>query len=251
MMAMIKKLLIPALFVLILSATLVGSALAQTTVPQPGVQVGNEVKYKLTFYWNSTTPGATPPSSWVDQNNTDYYQATVTSVMETLVELQTDWHFKNGTDITNTEQVDVSTGNGGSILVYASNLTAGSSLYPLASYPWIISETTTHAYSSGATRLTNHITENRTDLGTDYVYSYVSLYFDQKTGFLVDAYLEDVYTATPDQVFARQITIQESNAWTVPEFPSLITVTLLMAATFTAVVVYKTKYATTKQATLA
>jgi hypothetical protein len=60
--------------------------------------------------------------------------------------------------------------------------------------------------------------------------------------------MEDVYTATPDQVFARQITLQDSNVWTVPEFPSFIAVTLLMAVTFIAVVVYKTKYGSAKRA---
>jgi hypothetical protein len=191
------------------------SAQTQATV---GVSQGNIFKYDTKGYWTSTNASATVPASWAELNQTEWYQATISSVTGTTVSIKTVQHFFNGTEIPQDQLIDVGIGVGGSLLVYASNLQFGDKLYPSSSLPWTINETVQRTYGSGE-RATNHIEVRMNNL-EDYVYRYTSLYFDRSTGILVDAYFEDVLTQTPDQTFSRTIKITESNVWTVPGTPS-------------------------------
>jgi hypothetical protein len=210
-----------------------------------GVSSGNDFKYTVTVFWNSTNPNATCPSYLIEENKTEWYQATIQSVTDSVVEIQTTWRFQNGTEIKGNEVIDVATGNGGSMLVYAPNLNASDYLYPSGNSQWKVNETVNRTYMTD-TRETNHITETRTDLGSDYVYGYVSIFFDKKTGILVEAYLKYVYSQTPDQTFSRLVTIQESNVWAIPEFPSFLILPLFMIATLVAVIVYRKKHTNVK-----
>src|SRR3990170_5526695 len=123
-----KRTALAALSVLILCFAIAQQVQAQEY--QAGVSEGNTFKYDMTFYWSSTNPTATAPASWANANATEYYQATIQLVTGTTVTIDTVWRFLNGTEITNTERVDVVIGTGGSILVYAANLGAGVQLYP-------------------------------------------------------------------------------------------------------------------------
>ncbi len=210
-----KKTALAALSVLVLCFAIAQQVQAQdTTEYQVGVSEGNTFKYDLAFYWSSTNLTATAPASWANANATEYYQATIQLITGTTVTIDTVWHFLNGTEVTNTEIIDVVIGAGRSILVYAANLAAGVQLYPRSSYVTDrINETVARSYSQGS-RETNHIEVNRTDIENE-VYSYFNLYFDKQTGIMVEAYTEDVYTSMPDQTFARSEKIKESSLWTV------------------------------------
>ena len=210
-----KKTALAALFVLILCFAIAQQVQAQDiTDYQPGVSEGNIFKYDMVFYWSSTNPTATTPTSWVNANATEYYHATIKLVTGTTVTIDTLWRFLNGTETTNTELTDVAIGAGGSILVYATNLAAGMQLYPSStSITDRIDETITRSYPQGA-RETNHIEENKTNV-ENQVYSYINLYFDKQTGVMVEVYTEDVYTSMPDQKFSRTAKIKESSLWTV------------------------------------
>ncbi|MFB3889994.1 MAG: hypothetical protein ACE14S_10925 [Candidatus Bathyarchaeia archaeon] len=215
-----------------------GSALAQVPVAA-GVTAGDMFTYDLTFGWESTIPGQAPPAYLVEQNQTDYYQVRISNVMTTTVELITIWRFKNGTEVAGAEQVELSTGMGNSILVYAANLSAGGKLYPNSDLPWVINETVPRLYQKEF-REANHIVVNNTGVEGE-VYSYISLFFDRQTGVVVESTVIDVYTANPSQTFTRHVVIKDSTAWAIPEFPSALAVTVLVAALTAAVVVWKRK----------
>ena len=214
---MTKKHSLSAFLLLLLCSVIVGQASAQGQVTV-GVSQGNTFKYDVKYYWDSTNSSATVPADWIHANTTEWYQATISSVTGTTVSIKTVQHFLDGNETLKDDLVDVSIGVGGSVLVYATNLKAGDSLYPSTFLPWIINETISRSYSSGV-RETNHIQVRMTDL-EDYVYRSTSLYFDRQTGVLVDAYFEDVLAATPDQTFSRTVKITESNVWTVSGTPT-------------------------------
>ena len=214
---MSRKLVILKLLAITLCLTLSGQAAAQTV--GVGVSSGNVFKYNVKYFWSSTNASATPPASWVEANSTEYFQATIKEVISTTITLQTVQHFPNGTDNSKDELVDVATSLGGSLLVYASNLVAGSYLYPSSTnLPLIINATVSRPYGSGY-RDTNWIQVRMTN-AEDFVYRFTSIYFDKATGVLVDAYFEDSPSNLPNQNFSRTIKITESSLWTVPGTPS-------------------------------
>ena len=210
-----KKTALAALSVLVLCFAIAQQVQAQdTTEYQVGVSEGNTFKYDMVFYWSSTNPNATVPASWANANATEYYQATIQSIMGTTVTIDTVWRLLDGTEINDTELSEVVTGMGGSILVYTANLAAGVLLYPRSTYITDrINETIARSYSQG-TRETNHLEANKTDAENE-VYSYVDLYFDKQTGIMVEVYTEDVYTSMPEQTFSRNAKLKESSLWTV------------------------------------
>ncbi len=208
-----RKLILSKFCMIVLCLTFVGVALGQTTV-QVGVSQGDVFKYNVKYFWSSTTANSQPPSYLVEDNSSDYYQATIKEIIGTTVNIGTALHFPNGTETDLDELIDVSHGGGGSPLLYAANLTAGNLIYPTATYiQWVVNETVSLTYGSGA-RETNHF-EVRTT-GSGYVYSYRSIYFDKATGVLVDGYFEDVTTDHPDQTFSERIILTTSSLWTVP-----------------------------------
>jgi len=239
-----KKLVIVSILLLLLGTGLFGTVVAQTGTASLGVSSGDTFKYDFTVFWTSNQPGEIPPPSLIGQNQTDYYQVTIQLAAGTTAALQTSWRFLNGTVVNQTEITDVSGLNENltsSIFLYAANLTAGGKLYPLAQdLPWVINDTTFREYG-GNFRAINHIEANRTDLEGE-VYSYLSLYFDQQTGMLVESTSIDIYSSAPTQVVTRHFALKESSVWVVPEFPSFIAVPLLMIAVGAGVLLFKKKY---------
>ena len=208
----IKKSL-SAIIVFTLCFAIIGQVVAQTTpTVNVGVSEGKTFKYQVAFFWESTDPTDTLPANLVDANATEWFQATISMVTGTTVTISTVQHYRNGSEISGDQLTDVSTGNGNSVLLYASGLNAGSYLFPLSSLPWVINSTEPREYA-GATRETNYIENKMTDL-EDYVYRYTSLHFDKQTGILVEAYFEDVLAETPTETLARTVKLLETNAWT-------------------------------------
>jgi len=212
-----RKIILLRLLTVALCLAFVGQALAQTI--KVGVSPGDVFNYKVTYFWDSTDPTATPPASFVEANSTEYYRATIDEVKYTTVTLKTVQHFLNGTDINKDELINVGNSLGGCLLVYAADLPAGGYLYPAATdLPLMIDGTVSRPYGSGY-RDTNWIEVTMTDV-EGYVTRYTKLYFDKSTGVLVDARFDDVSTDLPDQTFSRTIVITESSLWTVAGTPS-------------------------------
>jgi hypothetical protein len=151
------------------------------------------------------------------------------------------WTYKNGTQQNSSLTVEVNSGITGSLLLYAANLSAGGLLFPGATdLPYVINSTVFRGYS-GSFRETNHIEVNKTGAEGE-VYSYLNLYFDKQTGLLVDYYLTTVCTIAPNQTITQHIMIKDTNAWTIPEFPSTLILPLIMAASALALLLCKKKH---------
>jgi hypothetical protein len=231
-----KKNAISVFLLVTLFLSAVGNASAQTSLV--GVSQGNTFKYNLTFYWNSTNSDVDVPWSLVEQNQTDYFQLTVQTATGTTVQFVTIWRFLNGTEVNGTELAEVGSGSTGSIYAYAANLNASGLLFPAStSLSYRINDTTIRSYSSGF-RETNHIAVNSTDI-EGKVYSYMSLYFDKQTGILVEYTLTEVDSTTPTQTITTHFVLRESNAWVVPEFPTLLLLPLLIVASTLTLVLFK------------
>lgn len=233
-----KKTVAALFLIFLISFTFAGTALAQTEQVLVGVSPGNVFRYDISYYWSSINPSDVVPAFLVAQNQTDYFQITVETITSTTVVIQTVWQFLNGTAVNSTDVAEVSSGATGSIYVYAANLTAGGFLFPSATdLPWRINSTEFRSYPRGF-RETNHIAVNNTDI-EGIVYSYMDLYFDKQTGIVVEFTLTSVTTATPNQKVVQHFVLKESNAWVVPEFPSLLLIPILMAATALSIVLLK------------
>jgi len=205
-------------FVSILCAICLCLAVAVDVTAQDSVQVGvspgDVFKYDVAFFWSSTASNSTIPEYWVQANTTDYIQATITEVSGTTVSIQTIQRFLNGTEISGDEVTDVSHGEGGSLFVYAANLTAGDPLYPaVEDFPYLIDSTVSRQYGSGP-RDTNYIQEKLTEI-EGCLYRDTTMYFDKASGVLVEAYFEEVPSGQPTQKLSRTIVITSSSLWTV------------------------------------
>jgi hypothetical protein len=76
----------------------------------PSLNVGDTFTYKLSGSTILGSADAVTPKEFLQYNNTEYYQVNVTAIQGTQVSLETIWQFKNGTQVTNPQVIDLSTG---------------------------------------------------------------------------------------------------------------------------------------------
>ncbi|NLE03455.1 MAG: hypothetical protein GX638_01450, partial [Crenarchaeota archaeon] len=208
------------LSLILISALMVSSVFAQTTV-EVGVSEDDFFKYDIKFLWNSTSPLDSVPAYLVEKNQTDSYQITIDAAVGTSLRLLTVWSYANGTQFGGVEIEEIGSANAtGFIYIYAADLTSGNYLFPLEpDLPFIINSTGFKYYGNDVYRATNNIQVNRTDL-SGKLYSYMDLYFDQSSGVLVEATLKEVYTNQPNQLYTTKVTLKESSLWEIPTTPT-------------------------------
>jgi hypothetical protein len=119
-----------------------------------GVKAGDWVKYgQITVTW---TGNGTEPSYVTETKKVDWVRIDVLSVVGTIASLNQTVHFNNGTQIFQSFDTDVQSGNSaGTSNLIASNLTAGDPLSPQTPGT-IINQTVTGLYA-GANRNVNII----------------------------------------------------------------------------------------------
>jgi hypothetical protein len=229
-----------AFFLMLLVFSIVGNVFAQTQAV-PGVSVGDKFIYANTYSWNSTNAADVVPAYLVAQNQSTL-QVTVQQVTGSTAILEKVWTYKNGTQQTDTETDEVNGGITGTVLLYAANLSAGGLLFPgSTSLTYAINDSSFRTYS-GSFRETNHIQVNNTG-DENLAYSFINLFFDKQTGVLVEYFLTDVSTASPNQMVTQHLVITESTLWTIPEFPPTIILPLiLIASTLTLLVINKKRH---------
>jgi hypothetical protein len=233
-----RKLPIALSILILLYLSAVATASAQTRAP--GVSQGNTFVYKQQYFWNSSDPNADIPSNLLEKNNTELHfnvTATVSSrIYYEITEAGEGW-------------IDVQTGENGNPGIYplapifcGANLTVNDSM-ALANFQYMpIAETENMTYLFGA-RQTNRVnldTNNLRDLGwipEDYSGNGY-LYFDKNTGVLVEVFFTSEGHGEATGLLWR---LNQSNVWTIPEFPTCLITLLLITTTLLLAIIYKRK----------
>lgn len=234
-----KVILLTLAFVFLLSAKVVTSSGQTRTV---GVSEGDWFLYEVDFSWGSGDPSETIPS-W---NDTEGMRITIVAVSGKNVSSQFTYYYRNGTQKTFGGYVNIETGEGDELPMFAvsADLAEHDTVYTSGWWSSAkINETIVRTYPGGV-RDTNHLnitTEFFSELG--YQYSSLNYYWDKPTGILVES-TEVVYTETVEgyvTIYWLESRLGTSNAWFVPEFPSFLILPLFMITTLLAVIIYRRK----------
>jgi hypothetical protein len=187
----------------------------------PGVNEGDEFIFDIKGFWSSNNPDTAMPEAFSQLNMTEWYKITVTEVAGPQVSIEAIWRFTNGTEFKGTGSVNVETGiydpTEGFWAIYGANLRANDRTRPLGPDRATVNETTTRNYAGG-TRETNRVSviheyydaDDPTSTWTEYV----NIYFDRKTGMLVELLDMSTYT-NPQQMLTIIWTIRDTNVWAV------------------------------------
>jgi hypothetical protein len=197
--------------------------------------------YDVTISYNSSDSSVEAPQSWLANNVTKGFKATVADIFGSKVEMNMMLRYKNGSDSgdnINFVMTDIETGPewgdwfeciskpGEFPIIIASNLTANDKTYPAGSnYPTIAS-TTSRSYQEGQREI-NHVAVNQDNYLNSGMSVNIDAYYDKITGILLEARCKLQATSTGDQQ-EYVMTLQETNAWIIPEFSSIHVLILLM-----------------------
>lgn len=233
-----KKLLITLSILILLFLSAAGTASAQTRLP--GVTGGNTFVYKQQYFWNSSDPNAAYPSYFQEKNNTELHfnvTATVASrIYYGITEAGEGW-------------IDVQTGENSNPGIYplapvfcGANLNVNDSV-ALANFKFMtVAETVSMTYPNGQ-RQTNRVNLDANDLknlgwipegysGNGY------LNFDKQTGVLVEVFFTSEGQGEATGFLWK---LDQSNVWTIPEFPPTLITLLLIITTPLMAIIYKRK----------
>lgn len=241
---LMKKLamLTTSITIIFVSVLVLGAAAGQTYTP--GVVAGNVFKYQFNF--DATVNGDNQfelPSlfdSLVEQaKSIDWVEVTITDVSGSTVNAQMVTQFKNGTQETTEGSVDVATGEGDlGMFLIASNLGPNSPLHMNSNE--IINGTTTRTYSSESRNVNyEKITmeydvsqEELSDFNISVPLNQVNTqesYWDKQTGALVEmSYHMSTTSSLVNADITLNVNLLESNVYTIPEFPALILILVLL-----------------------
>jgi hypothetical protein len=210
-----KKRVLAAFLLSLLFSMMIGQTLAQTEQPTPGVSPGDVFTYNFSVHWSSTDPNAMPPAELVELNKTKTIQITITEVDGLMVLMNITSRFENGTESTTNGMVNILSGEDirGFGLVIAPDLGTDDIVYPAGVRSFMINSTGTSTYSFGV-RETCHSSMNSTDV-EGFVYYFDSLFFDRKTGAMLEWYIEQVSSSSPNEKTAYQWKINEFDLNTV------------------------------------
>ncbi len=230
---------------------LVSPALGEMMHEGIGVTDGDSFSYSYLCYFDSNDSGFSMPAdfSWINQ--TQYYMMNVTGVSGQSVNYDTHMYFDNGTSIAGYGYMNMQDGvnsmmqgynpmsgtYNGNYFFMQSNVGMMGRMYPSNTNSPTVNDTVTRSYPD-VERTLNHmyfiLNQNGDINQTDY-------YFDQATGAMVEWREQYIQTHGSLQANSTQIMqLTQSTAWTVPEFPTLIIIPLICAATAAAILL-KTK----------
>jgi hypothetical protein len=217
----------------ILFLTVVGTTFAQTATV--GVSKGETFDYTYSFVWSSTNPSATPPSEYVEFNNTQTIQMKITDVSGTQINLQCIKHFKDGTQNVESGYINVDSGAievPYGYLIISANLSINQKMYPSGGHQ-TITGTSLRSYSSGQRETNSYISESTSEK--------TEINFDKLKGIAVDYSYQTQETSGGYTTTIKEIlTNTNSDVWSViPEFPSAAVLMLLLIAVPIVLVAYK------------
>jgi hypothetical protein len=214
---------------IILALILIGAAgaAAYVVLSAPkvtvGVQVGDTFTYSIKGVADLTSVGATPTAGFEQYNQTEYYKVVITGINGTSVSMDTTWHFNNGTDVKQSQTIDVSNGaktdDKGFWALYAANLNRGDLLRPKGFDGYTVNNTYSAPYTGGNRMrcywFINGQFQDMTDpTGSTLMYDYLYMYFDQSTGMMV-AMQDYRYYNNPERTETLIWTLANSTVWQV------------------------------------
>jgi hypothetical protein len=237
----IIRFIIAGILLIFLASTMVESTMA--SVLTPGVSMSNDFTYDVVAHWRSNEVNGTIPIDLIELNQTTSIEVRIYNVSDSNITTFTALYYKNGTADSKLGTINIDTGesydSGAFALIIGANLTANQRIHPLGTDMIFINETVTRSYN-GSNRETNRVVityQNSTD-GTT---ASVDRYFDKITGMLVE--LEETTTyANPTTTTIVSWKLKDSNVWTVPEFPSMLILSVVVLATTMSIIAYKKKH---------
>jgi hypothetical protein len=235
-----KRLLVITFLLCLVSFAMFKAALGQTIIA--GVNNGDTFTYHLSSYWTSSDPSASIPAGLLEYNNTAAVEVRIDYVIGSEIQILIVTYFSNGSDPNAIMgSVNIQTGEtvGGFSAIISSYLTEGERIHPLGPDTITINQTVTKNFESGS-RPTNRIdiTVRNDTIGAT---SSVDRYFDTLTGMLVESTDETSYD-NPSAKVVITWTLVASSVWSIPEFPVILALPIVMVVTAFAVIAYKKKY---------
>jgi hypothetical protein len=186
-----------------------------------GLKVGDTFTYSMKGLASLTGPNATVSDSFLDLNQTDYYRVNITSVDGAEVSYNSTWRFLNGTEYFTPGTVNLLSGGGNPDFwaIYPANLTINQFVRPSGTDGAIVNGTEARSYKDSS-RQTNYISlQSQFYDSTDPTYTktytdYMYVYFDSKTGMLVE--LKEIqFYSNPEVVLTINWKLEDSNVWAV------------------------------------
>ncbi len=207
------------IFLLLILAIMVYSGCLEATAAVPGVSKSEVFEYSYVLYWSSSDTSESPPSNYLDLNETKTIQLKITEVTGTKINLEKIDSLKNGSQKQQSGFIDINTGNVqisfGSLIV-ASDINAQDKLYPSGGDA-IISETISRTYTSGQ-RETNHFISQTNEPDHNQM---VEIYYDKLKGVAVSYYFETQETSNGHTTSTQEyLTCTNVDTWIVAPLPS-------------------------------
>jgi hypothetical protein len=158
-----------------------------------GVNIGDTFTYNITSTSTLIGLDAVEPPGFFQYNQTDYYKITITGITGTNVSMDTLWRFKNGTEVTGTQLLDIANGkkvdDNGFWALYPANLNVGDLLRPKGFDGLTVNRTDTRVFAD-STRwenfwfIDNQFYNVNDPTQSTQRYDYTGVTFDKTTGML-------------------------------------------------------------------
>ena len=192
-----KKIYLAVILLIILISATAAVIYVVTNKPAKAVTVGVNVGDSFTYNITSTSTliglDAVEPPGFFQYNQTDYYKITITDINGTNVSLNTIWHFKNGTDVTGKQQIDIANGKkadeNGFWAIYPADLNVGDLLRPTGFDELKVNRTDTRVFADSERWnnfwfIDNQFYNVNDPTQSTQRYDYTGVTFDKATGML-------------------------------------------------------------------
>lgn len=223
-----------AVLIILLLISITGTTFASTE--NTGVKEGDMYSYDVQISSN------VPSLINLDMLRMVAMRINVTQVNADEIKYQSTAIFNNGTESTTDNSEYIYSKESPYVnwyLFYPANLSTNDTV-PIFGEHYPITETVLRNYA-GVERETNHLVIELAGLNTSSIpeyHEYYDAYFDKKTGMAVGLHIEQV-NSDEELLNAFALTIKESNVWVVPEFPSIIAISILMITVLAGSIIYK------------
>jgi len=239
---MISRVAVVALLLSLLCLSTPQITSAQTA--PVGVSKGNTFTYEIKGLWTSSNASLPIGQNILQLNETEYFKVNITDVSGSDISMHTLWRFTNGTENESDSKINVATGiyNYYFWAIFPANLNVGERIHPYGPDQITVNGTSTRDIVN-KTRETNRFIvtgEFASTDNTNRTYNdYMTVHFDKQTGMLVELYDYKTYT---NPAYSETVIweIIDTNAWTDPEFPTvLLLLPVFIIVVLIALIAYK------------